>query len=157
FLTSFLPKFCIDICQGLSYGNGWSRSANQPIFMVKCAPERNFFVDVHQDLSYEAGWSQRVNQPIFMVTRTPQQVNPPFCQFLCAIVNGSFGDLYFRCHFHQKKLWTSVKTCAMESVYPDKSFGDPNFRRQFCRNVLWTSFKTLAIESIGPDGKTSPF
>ncbi|KAG5576373.1 hypothetical protein H5410_056507 [Solanum commersonii] len=58
---------------------------------------------------------------IFKVKQSPKWVNPSFCQFLCAIVHGSFGDLDFRHYFCQNFSWTfNVKTLAMELVGPDR-------------------------------------
>ncbi|KAG5574362.1 hypothetical protein H5410_054496 [Solanum commersonii] len=62
------------------------------------------------DLNYGASWPSRPKQPIFKVKRSPEEVNPLFCQFSCAIVHVFFGDLEFQPHFCRNFSWTSVKT-----------------------------------------------
>ncbi|KAG5612767.1 hypothetical protein H5410_024048 [Solanum commersonii] len=68
--------------------------------------------------SYGVSSPSRQKCPIFKVKRDPNQVNPPFCQFSCAIVYGLYGDLEFRSHVCQNFWWTSVKNIAMEPVGP---------------------------------------
>ncbi|KAG5569182.1 hypothetical protein H5410_058948 [Solanum commersonii] len=122
-------------------------------------------------------------QPIFKVKRAAEQLNSPFCQFLCAIVHGYFGDPDFRCHFCLNISWTSVKTLAMELVGPYKKIGpflrfsmsffpknfmdirqDLNYGAGWSRPANRHIFKvkrsperTLAMESVGPEGQTDPF
>ncbi|KAG5576388.1 hypothetical protein H5410_056522 [Solanum commersonii] len=123
------------------------------------------FVDVRQDLSYGAGWFCQANRPIVKIKGTPEWVNPPFCKFLCGIVNGSYGDLDFSCHFCQKFSWTSVKTSDMKPIGPDGQTGpfsksnEPRsgFPTSFWQKNLWTSIKTLVMELVGPDKETCLF
>ncbi|KAG5569188.1 hypothetical protein H5410_058954 [Solanum commersonii] len=113
-------------------------------------------MDVRQDLNYGAYWFRRANRTIFKVKRASERVNPPVCQFSCAIVNGCFGDPDFQRYFCQNFSWTSVTTLAIEPVVHG-FFNDPNFRRNFCQNFSWTSVKTLAMELVGHDGNIGPF
>lgn len=42
---------------------------------------------VRQDLNYGSSWSTWQKWTIFKVKRAPQQINPSFCQFSCALVH----------------------------------------------------------------------
>ncbi|KAG5627725.1 hypothetical protein H5410_012943 [Solanum commersonii] len=55
-----------------------------------------------QNLNYGASSSQRPNQPIFKVKRALERVNPPFCQFLNAIVHVFLSDPELRCDCYKK-------------------------------------------------------
>ncbi|KAG5608030.1 hypothetical protein H5410_019311 [Solanum commersonii] len=54
--------------------------------------------------------------PLFKVKRVPEQVNPPFYQFSCAIIHGLFDDPEFRPYFCKNFSWTSVKTLARSKL-----------------------------------------
>ncbi|KAG5576361.1 hypothetical protein H5410_056495 [Solanum commersonii] len=76
----------------------------------------------HEHLSRPELYSQLVpmgKQANFQGLTVPEVGKPPFCQFLCDIVHGTFGDLDLRCHFIQKYSWTIMKTLALELVCPD--------------------------------------
>ncbi|KAG5574358.1 hypothetical protein H5410_054492 [Solanum commersonii] len=60
----------------------------------------------------------RSKRPIFNVKRALEQVNPLFCRFLCAIINGLFDDHELQYHYSLNISWTSSKTLAMEPVGP---------------------------------------
>ncbi|KAG5576352.1 hypothetical protein H5410_056486 [Solanum commersonii] len=75
--------------------------------------------DVRQDLSYGARWSRLANHSHFQGQMIPREGKPPFCRFLCAIINGSFGDPSYRRHLCRNISWTFVKTLVMKSVGPN--------------------------------------
>ncbi|KAG5576397.1 hypothetical protein H5410_056531 [Solanum commersonii] len=53
----------------------------------------------------------------FQGLTSPGVGKPPVLPiFISSIVNGSFADPDFRCHFRQNFSWTSVKTLAMEPI-----------------------------------------
>ncbi|KAG5574357.1 hypothetical protein H5410_054491 [Solanum commersonii] len=62
-------------------------------------------------------WSQldlKAKTTHFHCQTIPGEGKPPFCQFLCTIVNGFFGDPELRSHVCQNFAWISIKTLPME-------------------------------------------
>ncbi|KAG5569108.1 hypothetical protein H5410_058874 [Solanum commersonii] len=118
--------------------------------------------------SYGASWPSRPKQPILKVKLSPEQVNPPFCQFLYAIVHGIFGDPKLPPHFCKNFNWTYVKTLHMELVGPynqNSSFSRSNdLESSWPSRPKWPILKnklspeqTLPMELIGPHDKNDPF
>ncbi|KAG5608027.1 hypothetical protein H5410_019308 [Solanum commersonii] len=85
------------------------------------------------------------NIPFSRSKRAPEQVNPPFGRFLCAIIHRLFGD--------------SVNPpfgrflCAIIHGL----FGDLEFRPHFCKKNSYASVKTLAMDPVGPHDQNVPF
>ncbi|KAG5593548.1 hypothetical protein H5410_044062 [Solanum commersonii] len=68
------------------------------------------------DLTDEASWPAWLKRPIFIVKQDLEQVNPPFCQFSCAIVLEFFGDPEFRPYFRQDFTCTSIMTLPSDPI-----------------------------------------
>ncbi|KAG5576399.1 hypothetical protein H5410_056533 [Solanum commersonii] len=103
-----LKKF-LDVVEDLSYGGGWSRWVNRPIFKVKESSKRLW------------SWLVPMGKPAHFQSQTkPVAVNPPFCQFSCAIIHGSFSDPDVLRHFCQNISWTFVKILVVECVGLDE-------------------------------------
>jgi len=115
---------------------------------------------------------------------SPRVGEPPFYQFLCAIVYRFFGNPEFGPHFCQNLprhplrpyLWRPLAlTAKMDHFQGQMSpragkppfyrfscaivhrfFGNPKFRLHFCQNSTWTSIKTLSMGTIGPHVQNVP-
>ena len=117
----------------------------------------------------------------FKCQMSPEQDNPQFCRFSCAIVHGLFGDLEFQQNFAKNflerplrshlwsKLARAVKTshfkgqmcpragkpqfCRFSCAIVHWLFDDLDFRHNFYQNFSWTIVKTLAREPVIPHGQ----
>ncbi|KAG5576403.1 hypothetical protein H5410_056537 [Solanum commersonii] len=135
YLTSFLKKYFVEDHQDLSYGTGWSRWENRPIFKVKQTPQqisdvtftKKKIVDARQDLRYRDNYFRWANQPIFKVKRATEQF------FVDVFQDLSYGAVWFG----RENLPIFLVKLAPERVNPlfckfscsivHESFGDPNW------------------------------
>ncbi|KAG5569107.1 hypothetical protein H5410_058873 [Solanum commersonii] len=92
----------------------------------------------------------------FSRSNDPGRVNHPFCQFLCAIVHGIFGDPDFRPHFCQNITYKSVKTLSIEPVV-NGIFGDPEFRPHFCQNFTGHPLRPYLWSQLALTAKMTHF
>ncbi|KAG5569180.1 hypothetical protein H5410_058946 [Solanum commersonii] len=159
FSVSFLPKFFMNVRQDLSYGVGWPRWVNWPIFNVK-VPRSGFlasflpkyFMDVRQDLSYGAGKSTHFQDQTIPGTLAMESVGPegeidPFSRSNEPRNDLSYGASWSRrgsqpiFKFLQPLersidvlvIRISIKTLAMELVRHD---GDPDFGHYFLPKIF---------------------
>ncbi|KAG5591703.1 hypothetical protein H5410_042217 [Solanum commersonii] len=123
----------MDVRSHLSYGVSWSRRTNRPILKVKRT---------------QSSWSRRANRSIFKVKRASEKVNPPFCQFSCAIVHEFLVIRNFNLIVPYGKI-------DPFSRLNEPRAGKPPFLPIF--HVLVHGFLTLAVEPVGCDRQTSLF
>ncbi|KAG5608029.1 hypothetical protein H5410_019310 [Solanum commersonii] len=118
------------------------------------------------------------------VKRSPEQVNPPFGRFSCAIIHGLLGDLEFQSIFSKKihgrplrpYLWSQLALTSKTSHFHGQTSpgaGKPPFCQFSCAivighlvirnsNLIFAKFfmdvcKTLTMETVGPHGQNIPF
>ncbi|KAG5591711.1 hypothetical protein H5410_042225 [Solanum commersonii] len=121
-----------------------SRRENRPILMVKRAQSRQ--IPIFADFRLLVSTSKPA---IFKVKRAPEQENPHFCLFLCAIIHAFLVIWSFDVFF--------TETFPTHPLRPYPwIFGDPKFQRVFCQNISWTSVKTIVMELVGPNGAGKP-
>ncbi|KAG5576291.1 hypothetical protein H5410_056425 [Solanum commersonii] len=157
----FLEIF-VDIHQDLSYGAGWSRWKNQPLFktfaieLVGPDDQTGPFSrsnEPQSDLSYGVDWSGRANR-IFSRSKKPgsnltygagwsRRGNQPIFK-----VKRSPEKTGKSTHFHGQMIPRAVKPPVLPIFV---------FPMSFCQKISLTFDKTLALESARLDGKDGPF
>ncbi|KAG5568905.1 hypothetical protein H5410_064068 [Solanum commersonii] len=106
-----------------------------------------------------------------MVKRTPEQVNPPFCQFSCVIVHGIFGDPEFQPHFCQilpgrlliPYLLSQLALIAKTAHYQNQTmssghgFLEIEFDLIFSKILQVHPLRSYLWSHVGPHGQNGPF